>query len=179
MSMKQSKAKLHASMRFFGAYHKLPHNAQGPVWDCVSKLMQNPAHPSLNYEAIRTAGDARLRSVRVNEQYRLIVAHPDGSGAYVLLWVDKHDDAYMWAARHRLETGDEAGGLALVEYPEREGQQPAQPSAPIQAAPAPEPPAQGNLRLYSDEQLTQAGVPEQLSSAPGVPHRCGRAAPVR
>ena len=81
MSMKQSKAKLHASMRFFGAYHKLPQNAQGPVWECVSKLMHNPAHPSLNYEAIRTAGDARLRSVRVNEQYRLIVAHPDGSGA--------------------------------------------------------------------------------------------------
>lgn len=161
MSMKQSKARLHASMRFFGAYHKLPHNAQGPVWDCVSKLMQNPAHPSLNYEAIRTAGDARLRSVRVNEQYRLIVAHPDGSGAYVLLWVDKHDDAYMWAARHRLETGDEAAGLALVEYPERE----AQPQAPAPAVSASEPPEQGNLRLYSDEQLVQAGVPEQLVPA--------------
>ena len=129
MSMKQGKAKLHASMRFFGAYHKLPQNAQGPVWECVSKLMQNPAHPSLNYEAIRTAGDSRLRSVRVNDQYRLIVAHPDGSGAYVLLWVDKHDNAYAWASRHRLELGDEAAGLALVESPVRE-EQPAQAPAP-------------------------------------------------
>lgn len=165
MSMKQSKAKLHASMRFFGAYHKLPHNAQGPVWECVSKLMQNPAHPSLNYEAIRTAGDHRLRSVRVNEQYRLIVAHPDGSGSYVLLWVDKHDDAYMWASRHRLELGDEAAGLALVESPVRE-EQSAQPQTPAtQAAPTPAPSEQGNLRLYSDEQLAQAGVPEQHISA--------------
>ncbi len=164
MPSKQSQAKLHASLRFFGAYHKLPLNAQGPVWECVSKLMRDPAHPSLNYEAIRQAGDPRLRSVRVNEQYRLIVARPDSNGTSVLLWVDKHDDAYAWAARHRLEIGDEAAGLALVEYATRE-EEPAPPEAPAgQAAPvvSAEPSAQGNLHLYSDQQLMQAGVDEHL-----------------
>ncbi len=139
-------------------------HAQGPVWECVTKLMTNPAHPSLNYEAIRTAGDPRLRSIRVNEQYRMIVAHPHGSGTYILLWVDKHDAAYGWAARHRLETGDEAAGLALVEYAERR-EEPTPPDAPsTQAAPetSPEPPAQGQLRLYSDAQLVEFGVPESL-----------------
>ena len=171
MPSKQSHAKLSASLRFFGAYHKLPLSAQGPVWECVSKLMRDPAHPSLNYEGIRQAGDSRLRSVRVNDQYRLIVARADGGSASVLLWVDKHDAAYAWAARHRLEISDEAAGLALVEYAVRQ-EEPAPPSASptapaAQAAPPmpAEQPTQGNLHLYSDQQLVQVGVPEQLLPA--------------
>jgi hypothetical protein len=164
MSMKQATTKLHASLRFFNAYHKLPVNAQGPVWDCVNKLMSNPAHPSLNYEAIKMASDPRLRSIRVNEQYRVIVAHPDGSGTYILLWVDKHDAAYGWAARHRLETGDEAAGLALVEYTERREEAPEQepPTPQVPAGVTSAPPVEGNLHLYSDAQLVGAGVPEKL-----------------
>src|SRR5215472_7827574 len=88
--------------------------------DCMTRLLQNPAHPSLNYETIHIAQDPRMRSIRVTDQYRAIVAHPDGSGTYILLWVDKHDAAYGWTARHRLETEDEVGGLAIVELAERQ-----------------------------------------------------------
>jgi superfamily I DNA/RNA helicase len=162
--MKQPNSKLHASLRFFHAYHKLPVNAQGPVWECVNKLMKNPAHPSLNYEAIRMAGDPRLRSVRVNDSYRVIVAHPDGSGTYILLWVDKHDEAYGWAARHHLETGDEVAGLELVEDTEQQKEpDQAGASAPQSSSDTtPEAPVEGYLHLYSDAQLLEAGVPETL-----------------
>ncbi len=149
-------SQLAISKRFFDAYSKLPTQAQSHMQDCMTKLLQNPAHPSLNYEAIHIAQDPRMRSIRVTDQYRAIVAHPDGSGTYILLWVDKHDAAYTWTARHRLETEDEVGGLAIVELAERREEMTA---APIPVA-TEAPPALGLLDHCTDEQLRHVGVSE-------------------
>jgi mRNA-degrading endonuclease RelE of RelBE toxin-antitoxin system len=156
MVLKQAMSQLAISKRFFDAYSKLPTQAQSHMQDCMTKLLQNPAHPSLNYEAIHTAQDSRMRSIRVTDQYRAIVAHPDGSGTYILLWVDKHDAAYTWTARHRLETEDEAGGLTIVELAERQKEVPVSP-LPVANE---NPPACGLLDHCSDEHLRHVGVPE-------------------
>src|SRR5579871_2408448 len=134
MAEMQESPRLKFDGRFFEACDRLPMSARAAVLECLTKLLKNPAHPSLNYEAIRTAADPRMRSIRVNEQYRAIVAHPSGSSEYLLLWVDKHDEAYAWASRHRLETGSALGGLEIVELPVRQEE----PEAP-RVAPAPQP----------------------------------------
>jgi superfamily I DNA/RNA helicase len=156
MAEMQESPKLKVDGRFFGACDRLPMSARAAVLECLTKLLKNPAHPSLNYEAIRTAADPRMRSIRVNEQYRAIVAHPSGSSEYLLLWVDKHDEAYAWASRHRFEIGSALGGLEIVELPVRQEE----PEAPS-AAPAPQP-AQGMLRFCPPEQLKALGIPEGL-----------------
>lgn len=156
MMTKRTIPQLGISKRFFEAYSKLPTQAQSQMQDCITRLLQNPAHPSLNYEAIRLAHDPRMRSIRVTDQYRAIVAHPDGSGTYILLWVDKLDEAYAWTARHRLETEDAVGGLAIVEVVERREEMPALP-LPVVADALSE---RGILAHCPDEQLRRVGVPE-------------------
>jgi superfamily I DNA/RNA helicase len=42
-----------------------------------------------------------MRSVRIDEGWRGIVLKPEQGNLYLLLWVDRHDDAYAWAGRHR------------------------------------------------------------------------------
>ncbi len=158
---KQESPRLRLDRRFSQACNRLPVSARAAVLECLTKLLENPAHPSLNYEGIRTAADPRMRSIRVNEQYRAIVAHPDGSGEFLLLWVDKHDEAYAWAARHRFETGRALGGLEIVELPMRQEQSEEPELVPTQTSQ----PEDGMLRFYTPEQMHALGISEALVPA--------------
>src|SRR5579862_4426949 len=158
MAQKQESPRLRLDRRFSQACDRLPMSARAAVLECLTRLLENPTHPSLNYEAIRTAADPRMRSIRVNEQYRAIVANPAGSGEYLLLWVDKHDAAYAWAARHRFKTGSALGGLEIVELPVRQ-EQPESPGLATEQTPQPE---ERLLRFYTSEQLHALGIPEAL-----------------
>ncbi|HEY7124071.1 MAG TPA: UvrD-helicase domain-containing protein [Ktedonobacterales bacterium] len=150
--MKQTSAQVALSEEFLVALGKLPLNVQPRVRDCMRHLYQNPTHPSLNYEAIHSASDPCMRSIRINEGYRAIVAHPDGTGTYVLLWVDKHDAAYDWASRHVLNV-DDLHGLTLA--PITRSQSP----LPAEIPPAPTPTIKGGvLEHLNDAQLLQVGV---------------------
>ncbi len=149
--------RLRLDRRFSEACDRLPMAARAAVLACLTKLLENPGHPSLNYEAIRTAADPRMRSIRVNEQYRAIIAQPEGTGEQLLLWVDKHDEAYAWAARHRFSTSSSLGGLEIVELPVRQDV----PEAPGAAGQTPQS-APGRLHLYTPEQLKALGVPAAL-----------------
>ncbi|HLW00266.1 MAG TPA: hypothetical protein VKT82_16485 [Ktedonobacterales bacterium] len=140
---------------FLGALEKLPGQVRPRVRQIIRLFYQNPAHPSLNYEGIREAREPRLRSIRVTDDYRAIVAHPQGDGTYVLLWVDKHEAAYRWARTHYLSP-DDARGLVVVPTSERDAQSPA---SSLGTALAPE---AGLLAHCTDEQLLQAGVPAIL-----------------
>jgi hypothetical protein len=133
MTQQQASPRLRLDRRFFEACDRLPMSARAAVLECLTKLLENPAHPSLKYESVRRAADPRMRSIRINEQYRAIVAHPEGGSEYLLLWVDKHDEAYSWAARHRFKTNSSLGGLEIVELLVRQEQPEAQNGVPAQA----------------------------------------------
>ncbi len=137
---------------FLGALDKLPGQVRPRVRETIRRFYQNPAHPSLNYEAIREAREPRMRSIRITDDYRAIVAHPQGDGTYVLLWVDKHEAAYRWARTHCLSP-DDTRGLVVVPLSERPA---AQPDHSAMRAPVP---VAGMLSHCTDEQLLQAGVP--------------------
>src|SRR5690554_186125 len=100
---------------FLEAYSKIPRAQQKGVMNFVSKFRANPRGAGINYEVIRTARDSNLRSVRIDQNYRGIVLSPEQGNVYVLLWVDKHDDAYAWATRHRCKIHPTTGSLQLFE----------------------------------------------------------------
>lgn len=140
---------------FLDALDRLPGNVRPRVREYIRRLYQNPAHPSLNYESIKKARDARMRSCRINDDYRAVVAHPRGDGTYVLLWVDKHEEAYRWARTHCL-AADDARGLVIVPVSELADEQPDRQNTTRSTSL----PGNSLLQHCTDEQLTQTGVPD-------------------
>ena len=84
---------------FLESFSAIPRGKQKKVMEFVSKFRQNPRASGINYESINDAREPNFRSVRIDQDYRGIVLKPESGNVYVLLWVDKHDDAYDWARR--------------------------------------------------------------------------------
>ncbi len=103
---------------FLGAFAEIPRSKQKKVMEFVSKFRRNPEASGINYEKINDASDPAFRSVRIDQDYRGIVLKPDAGNVYVLLWVDKHDDAYIWARRNRCRVNPTTGVLQLFEVGE-------------------------------------------------------------
>lgn len=100
---------------FLGAFASIPRGKQKKVTEFVSKFRSNPEARGINYEKINDARDPGFRSVRIDQDYRGVVLKPDSGNVYVLLWVDKHDDAYDWARRNRCHINPTTGVLQLFE----------------------------------------------------------------
>ena len=56
-----------------------------------------------------------MRSVRLGRAYRAIVLKPEHGDVHVLLWADKHERAYAWAARHKCRIHAESDALRVYE----------------------------------------------------------------
>ena len=56
-----------------------------------------------------------MRSVRIDDAWRGIVLKPERGNVFLLLWVDRHDDAYAWAARHRCAINGATGAIQVFE----------------------------------------------------------------
>lgn len=100
---------------FLQAFAAIPRAQQKAVMSFVSKFRANPRAPGINYETIRNARESNFRSVRIDQNYRGIVLSPEQGNVYILLWVDKHDEAYAWAMRHRCKIHPTTGSLQLFE----------------------------------------------------------------
>lgn len=141
---------------FLSAYSRLPQTQQKKTREFCDKFMQNPTASGINFERINGARDANLRSVRIDQSYRGIVLQPERGDVYVLLWVDKHDDAYAWAERRICQVNPETGALQLFEAPD-EASTPA-------AAKATSASKEGNAKRgifepFKDDELLALGVP--------------------
>ena len=79
---------------------------------------------------------------------------PDEGNIHVLLWADKHDDAYQWATRHSCSVNSETGALQVY-----------QPRQAVEQAPEPlatdEPGIFGKLKR---RELLRLGVPARMVS---------------
>lgn len=100
---------------FFKAFGKLPNKARSKVAAFIAKFRDNPRSPGLNYERIEGGKDSMIRSLRVDQDVRCIVRAPDKGNTYVLLWIDKHDDAYQWARRRSCHVNRVSGALHVVD----------------------------------------------------------------
>lgn len=161
MSNLPHEVKLALGADFLTAFSGLPQNQQKKVRRFLDEFAGNHAAPTHNYEKIRGARDENLRSVRIDQDYRGIVLKPAQGNVYVLLWVDKHDDAYQWAARRTCAVHPGTGTMQVVLTQEAAAESMAV-SAPV-ASTEPEPkPARSLFQCLADEDLVSLGVPATL-----------------
>ena len=86
---------------FVDARNHLPKDIQRRIASTVEKFSTNSSLNGLNYEQIK-AKDNDIYSIRVNDDYRIILKRLDNNVA-IFLYVDKHDLAYQWAEKHTCE----------------------------------------------------------------------------
>lgn len=149
------------SRKFAEKLSALSRPIQKGVNGIYSKLAKNADGAGLNLEPIQGAASPSMKSVRVNDNYR-IVLHQDSKGTFTFLHIDTHDAAYAWARRNKFEVNPYTGEVQLyvVDIPEVrvDGLAPAthgeQEGATTAAAPGP------FANTPSDEDLKRFGVPE-------------------
>ncbi|MDR2457032.1 MAG: UvrD-helicase domain-containing protein, partial [Clostridiales Family XIII bacterium] len=98
---------------FMDAFASIPNQDQKKVNQFLNKFRNNPSSPSINYEKIIGAKDNKMRSVRITDDYRSIIAqYPD---TYLLLWIDHHDNAYKWAKNRKCEINPTTKNVQLYQ----------------------------------------------------------------
>ncbi|MDN5601069.1 MAG: UvrD-helicase domain-containing protein, partial [Brachybacterium sp.] len=81
---------------FLPTLKDVPRDVAGQVTSTLDTLRTIPESPGLHVEPIQNAKDDRIRSVRVNRKYRLLVFRLNSSGQNMWLveGIYNHDDAY-------------------------------------------------------------------------------------
>jgi len=165
------------SSDFLKALNKLPEKGRSKAASFVSKFRDNPRSTGLNYERIEGGKDPMIRSLRVDQDIRCIVRAPEEGDTYVLLWIDKHDDAYQWARRRTCHVNRVNGALQVVDVEAAETAVGDAIAAAVSEALANIPPQQKTTAQLlaanpsslfghcADDQLMLLGVPEALLPA--------------
>lgn len=166
---------------FLTAFSRIERKAQRGVRTTINELQSDPNHPGLKFERINQAPDKNLYSIRIDKNYRGILLWQQSQQVYVLLWVDKHDDAYDWACRRRCIINQETGALQVVPVTQGEASEPQ--SSPSEVG------AGGLFADLRDRELRKLGVPDELledvkgikdeaeldQQAPGLPEEVSEA----
>lgn len=147
---------------FFEAFETIPRKVQRKVREFLTRFREDPRSRSINYEPIQSV-DPHVRTVRIGDDYRGIVLHPDEGEVYVLVWVDHHDEAMAWAKRKRFDIHPRTGALQCLTLDDRGAV--AIPTPAVQSVPASPKAAPTLFGDYSREQLFALGIPEALLNA--------------
>lgn len=147
--------KVAISSEFFSSVLKLPKTQQEKAVKFMELFRQDPQSPGINYETIQAARDKNLRSVRIDQAYRAIVLAPERGDVYILLWADRHDDAYEWACNKVLKINPENGVLQVLESQYIDEANQIQQSSDSKAK-------AGLFDEIRDKHLVRLGVPEEL-----------------
>lgn len=158
--------KVALSQDFLLNLSKLPAGIQTKVMRWAVKFQADPASPGINYEKIHAAADAAMRSVRIEGDWRGIVFKPDHGDVYVLLHVNKHDEAYRWAERRKLIINPVTGAMQMVFVEEQVSASSASADVPeFLGADASTPSASENQAFAAaatDKELMGLGVPPEM-----------------
>jgi AAA domain/UvrD-like helicase C-terminal domain len=141
---------------FLDAFARIPRAQQKKVREFMSKFKADPRSAAIHYEKIHGVKDEKIRTVRIDQQYRAVILHPEQGEVFVLLWVDNHDEAMAWAAKRKFEINPRTGALQVINV--EEAKQVAAPEA--QGAHPP-----GLLASITDDDLLSLGIPEILLPA--------------
>ena len=155
---------------FLAIMAKIPSGIQSKILKWALAFQADPTASGINYEKIRQARDKNLRSVRIDQDWRGIVFKPDKGDVYVLMYVDKHDDAYRWAENKRIAVNPVTGAMQvfatenIVEPALEKARNQDVPEFSTAGVPAQDKPAKVELAYagLSDTELLSLGVPEDL-----------------
>ena len=144
---------------FLKSLFALPDQIMKKARETITKFQHDPTSPGLNYEKIQGARDQRLRSIRIDQDYRGIVLKSEKGDAYILLWVDKHDDAYAWARKRSSSVHPLSGAIQIVEVVETgaAATEPTPPPADVTTAETPD-----IYASFSDADLRQLGATDEM-----------------
>lgn len=148
--------KVAISDEFLDAFSAVPKNKQKKVRRFFQKFRRDPTSSGINYEKIEAAQDPKLRSVRIDQEYRGIVLKPKTGNVYMLLWVDHHDDAYQWAQNKIVQIHPETGSIQVIPIEEERV------SAVEEEKEDETVEADDLFAEHRDRELIRLGVPEQL-----------------
>src|ERR1700722_12460796 len=98
---------------FLDAFARIPRAQQKKVREFTEKFRADPKSSAINYEKIHAVKDNKVRTVRIDKQYRAVVLHPDQGDVYVLVWVDNHDEAMDWAKNRTFAINPVTGSLQV------------------------------------------------------------------
>lgn len=149
--------KIAMSDDFLKSFANIPRQNQQAVLSFVAKFRQNPRANGINYERINDAADPNMRSVRINDNLRGIVLKPDTGDVYCLLWVDRHDDAYQWARRHKVAIHPDVGSIQV--YAVQDEVLPLEPTAAVTHT------GVGLFVALKDREIRRLGVPDERLAA--------------
>ena len=139
---------------FTASLGRLPNEQQRAAKTTAFDLQTNPSQPGLGVHKLSNTRDPNFWSARVTLDLRIIF-HRAGEDV-VLCYVGRHDDAYRWAERRKLETHPTTGAAQLVEL--REVVQEIAVPVYVETEVAP-PPKSPLLAHVPDDQLLGYGVP--------------------
>ncbi|WP_305858052.1 UvrD-helicase domain-containing protein [Balneatrix alpica] len=144
------------SDKYFESLLKLTPNEQSQANKAVMLFQQDPQHGGLHYEKLTAFKDSKLRSIRANQDVRIILAAAEKESLYLMLYVDHHEQAYAWAEKRKVEINPNTGAVQVFTVEERRYESSAvTPDINLQ---------RGLFDAVRDRQLLQLGVPEDALS---------------
>lgn len=140
---------------FFDAFSVLPRKIQKKTREFMKKFKEDPKSSAINYEKISRFRDQSLRTVRIDQKYRAIIQAPEQGNGYHLLWVDNHDEAMDWAQNKVFEWNSSTQSFQMYDKPTAEESKVVIKDKALASIPV-------LYKTYTDTQLTQIGVPNDL-----------------
>src|SRR6185437_8335428 len=107
------KVKVALAQDFLANLAKLPAVVQGKLLKWALNFQSDPTSPGINYESINGSRDKNLKSIRIDQDWRGIVFKPANGDVYVLMYADKHDEAYRWAKDRRVAVNPATGAIQV------------------------------------------------------------------
>ncbi|MFI0445118.1 UvrD-helicase domain-containing protein [Actinomadura sp. 6N118] len=106
---------------FFEEYERLEKPVKRNVREAMAEFQRRSitdlygqAKTGLHLEKVVSAKDPRIRTIRINDNYRGVVLAPDdGSETFTLLKVLPHDKAYDWARKRKITVNSVTLGLEI------------------------------------------------------------------
>lgn len=155
--------RLFLSDSFFDKFTELPRNVQQGVREFQKKFRENSASGSIHLESITQFRDSSLRSARVTGEYRAILGSL-GQDNYMLLYVDKHDQAYRWAQNKRFVWNEHTQSCQIIPVSIEPAEEFTTNPSTDYALATKKQEMKGVLTEVETEKLLKIGVPEELVS---------------
>ena len=134
---------------------RMPAEIQRRANNMLLKFMDNQASRGLNLEKLK--GGSGFYSLRVQDDYRVILKKADANKQPIFVYIDTHDKAYRWAETHKCEVHPETGTVQIFNDVTSSSA-----SGIMQLDAVVPNSSDGMFRTLKDRQLRRLGVPSQL-----------------
>lgn len=140
-------------------FGRLPVQVQKRIADFVDRFRDNPNDPALRLHSLKESMlDPKVCGAELPNGFRAILVAPEKGDTFIMVHVDKHDDAYAWAKNKRFEVHGATGVFQVFDSETVAAKTEASGGAPTGGVEYP-------LAHLSDDELFRAGVPQPLIPA--------------